>query len=434
MPKPRACVRSCHLVVLTTEEPTLAPPGRHFTVWSFAALLVGLGLGIGLHGSQGPWVNALDHSLQPVGRLWVAALQLTVVPLIFTQVVLAVMGTERVGTLGAKTMAFFLIMLVVSGLFVLLIAPPLVALYSVNPSVVAALRESVSVGKAAGDGLGGGVGFLGFVPEGVRRFFLGGNPLYLLVGAGLLAFGARGLTGRRQELLQRTFQRLSDATMRVVGWILLGAPVGVLALTFGLARSAGGNALSLLIAFVLIISGTTFLFTLLLYPVTAVLGGISMRQFGWGAAPAQLVAASTRSSLAALPALVEGGRDRLGLPVAATGFVIPLAIATVKVSRMTTNMVTILFLAHAFDLPLGPGKIFFFFSTVLILSLIVAGLPGRGPEVAVLPAYVAAGVPVDGVIILEAVDSIPDVFKTILNVTSTMSAAVIVPPRESRKE
>jgi Na+/H+-dicarboxylate symporter len=202
-----------------------------------------------------------------------------------------------------------------------------------------------------------------------------------------------------------------------------------MALTYGLARSTGGGALNLLLAFVLIVSGTTMLVTALLYPATAILGGTPMRDFASGVAPAQLVAASTRSSLAALPALVEGGRDRLELPLAATGFVIPLAVATVKVSRMSTTMVTLLFLTHAFDLTLGTDRVVLFFGTVLLLSFVVAGLPGRGPEVAVFPAYAAAGVPLDGVIILEAVDAIPDVFKTILNVTSIMSVAAIIAPR-----
>jgi Na+/H+-dicarboxylate symporter len=263
----------------------------------------------------------------------------------------------------------------------------------------------------------------------VSRFFLGGSPLPLLLAAILLALIARRFTGRRRALFLTLFQRLSDATMRVVRWILLIAPLGVLALSFGLARSTGGRAMSLLFAFVLIISGVTLLFTLLLYPVTAVLGGISMRQFAQAVAPAQLVAASTRSSLAALPALIEAGRDRLGLPVAATGFVIPFAMATVKVSRMTTTIVTLLFLAHAFGLPLGAERLVSFGGTVLLLSLIVAGLPGRGPEANVLPAYTAAGVPLEGVVILEAVDAIPDIFKTILNVTSILSAAAILAPR-----
>jgi Na+/H+-dicarboxylate symporter len=206
-------------------------------------------------------------------------------------------------------------------------------------------------------------------------------------------------------------------------------PLGVLSLTFGLAQNAGGGALRLLLSFVLIISTTTLLFTLVLYPVTVALGRTPLRRLAWGFAPAQVVAASTRSSLAALPAMVDGARDRLELPAPATGFVIPFAVSTVKVSRMTTTMTTLLFLTHAFDLPLGVERVAVFFLTIVVLSFIVAGLPGRGPEASLFPAYLAAGIPLEGVVILEAVDAIPDVFKTVLNVTSIMCAAAIVAPR-----
>jgi Na+/H+-dicarboxylate symporter len=110
-------------------------------------------------------------------------------------------------------------------------------------------------------------------------------------------------------------------------------------------------------------------------------------------------------------------------------------VATVKFSRMITTIVTLLFLSRAFDLPLGAPRILLFFGTVLLLSFVVAGLPGRGPEVSLFPPYVAAGIPLDGVVLLEAVDAIPDIFKTILNVTGIMSAATILtPPPEGGAE
>jgi Na+/H+-dicarboxylate symporter len=347
--------------------------------------------------------------------------------------VVAVLSTEHLGALGAKTLGLFVAMLAAIALLTLLIAPPLVALYRVDPATVAALRAGIAVPPPASDALSNGVGLserLGaIVPPGVRRFFLGGNLLPLLLGAMILALLARRFAGHRRAMLQRVFQRLADATLRVVGWILLLAPFGVLALTFGLAQSAGGSALGLMAAFVLLISGISLFFTALLYPVTVALGGVSLRRFARAVAPAQLVAMSTRSSLAALPALVEGGRDRLGLPVAATGFVLPFAVATIKVSRVMSATVMLLFLVHAFELPLGFDRLLLFSGTVLLLSFMVVGLPGRGPEADVLPAFLAAGVPLAGVMILEAADAIPDIFKTVLNVTSDMSIAAIITPR-----
>jgi Na+/H+-dicarboxylate symporter len=377
-------------------------------------------------------VATLARSLNPIGGLWIAALQLTVVPLVVSQVVVAVLSTERLGILGARTLGVFAAMLVTAGLLTLLIAPPLVSLYRVDPATVAALRAGITA-PAVPDAVGTGVSWsdrlLSIIPTSVSQFLMGRNLLPLLLGAVVLALLARRFAGQRRGLFQRAFQRLADATLQVVGWILRFAPFGVLVLTFGLAQSAGGSALGLMTAFVLLISGIALFFTALLYPVTAVLGRVSLRRFARAVAPAQLVAMSTRSSLASLPALVEGGRDGLGLSVAATGFVLPFAVATVKVSRVISATVMLLFLVHAYELPLGLDRLLLFSGTVLLLSFIVVGLPGRGPEADVLPAYLAAGVPLAGVMILEAVDVIPDIFKTVLNVTSDMSAAAILSPR-----
>jgi len=378
-------------------------------------------------------VATLARPLEPIGGLWIAALQLTVVPLVVSQVVVAVLSTERLGTLGARTLGLFAAMLVTAGLLTLLIAPPLVSLYRVDPATVAALRAGMTspatLSAAVGTGVSWNDRLQGLIPASVSQFLMGRNLLPVLLGAVAFALLARRAAGHRRALLQRAFQRLADATLQVVGWILWFAPFGVLALTFGLAQSAGGNALGLLTAFVLLMSGIALFFTALLYPVTVVFGGVSLRRFARAVAPAQLVAMSTRSSLASLPALVEGGRDGLGLTVAATGFVLPFAVATVKVSRIISATVMLLFLVHAFELPLGLDRLLLFSGTVLLLSFIVVGLPGRGPEADVLPAYLAAGVPLAGVMILEAVDVIPDIFKTVLNVTSDMSAAAILSPR-----
>lgn len=119
--------------------------GRHLTAWSLAALVAGLGLGVALHGSEASEVATLASSLQSVGRVWIVALQITVVPLVLSQAVLAVLRTERLGSLGAKTLALFIALLMLAAAFTLLLAPPVIALYPVDPATVAALRSAVTV-------------------------------------------------------------------------------------------------------------------------------------------------------------------------------------------------------------------------------------------------------------------------------------------------
>lgn len=422
-------------ITTRTLEPHPSVGGRHLTVWSLAALAAGLGLGIAFHGSEAPEVATLAAALKSVGRVWIVALQITVVPLVLSHAVLAVLRTERLGSLGAKTLVLFLAMLVVAAAFTLLVAPVVIALYRVDPATVAALRSAVTVPEWLRSALTGetalGDWFRGYVPASVIRVFQGGNLLLLLLGAMLLALAARGVAGRHRESLTRRTQVLADAALRVVGWILRFTPVGVFALSFGLALGAGVNAAGLLTFYILVVSGTMLAFTGLLYPLTALLSGLPMRRFAHAVAPAQVVALSTRSSLVSLPALIEGARDRLGLPVSATGFVLPLAVSTFKLSMAISHPIMLLFVAHLFGVPLGPGQIAVFVGTIFLMSFTVPGIPGGAPGVGTLPAFLAAGVPLEGVLILDAVEAIPDIFKTITNVTADMSAAAIVTRRST---
>lgn len=403
--------------------------GRHLTAWSLAALGLGLGLGMALHGSQAPWVGKLANALEPIGRLWISVLQLTVVPLVLTQTFAAVMRTARLGATGVRTMAVFLAMLAAAALFTLLAAPPLIALYRIDPSTVAALKAGFSVPDTVRDALGSETvlsdWLWGFIPTSVTRLFRGANFLLVLLSTIGFALIAKSLAGPWRDQLQHGATRLADLAMMVVGWVLRAMPLGVLALSFGLALSAGGSAVGLMTFYVVLVSGLLLAFTGLLYPLTAILGGIPIRRFAQAVAPAQLVAVSTRSSLASLPALVEGGRER-GLPIAATGFVLPLAVAMFKLSMAITHPFMLLFLAHTFGVPLGVDRIVVFVGTIFLISFATLGIPGGNPGVSTLPAFVAAGVPVEGVLILDAVDVIPDIFKTVTNVTADMSVAGIV--------
>lgn len=402
--------------------------GRYLTAWSMVALGLGLGLGLVLHGSQAPWVEKLAGVLEPVGQIWISVLKFTVVPLVLTQAVAAVMRTERLGALGVRTLVIFVALLLAVAAFTLLVTPPLISLYQVDPATSAALRAGFSVPEDVRDALesrtGVGDWLWGFIPTSLTRLFRGANFLLVLLGTIILALIAKRLVGSRLEQLQRGTTRIADLAMQVVGWVLLATPLGVLALSFGLALSAGGGAVGMMAFFVVVVSGLMLVVTALLYPLTAIIAGIRIRQFAQSVAPAQLVAVSTRSSLASLPALVEGGRAH-GFPVAATGFVLPLAVATFKLSLAVSHPFMLLFLAHAFGVPLGLDRILIFTGTILLMSFATLGIPGGNPGVSTLPAFVAAGVPVEGVLILDTVEAIPDIFKTIINVTADMSAAVI---------
>jgi len=211
-----------------------------------------------------------------------------------------------------------------------------------------------------------------------------------------------------------------------VRWLLAFTPVGVFALSYVLGRETGFEAAGVLGGLILLQCGVMTLFMLLLYPVSAILGRVSISAFARAVAPAQLIALSTRSSIAALPALVEGGRTHLRLPESGTSFVLPLTVSLFKVNRTISACSKLLFLAYVYGVPLTSGKVVAFVAVVVALSFSSVGVPNGGSAFKTLPAYLAAGLPIEGIILAEAVETIPDIFKTLLNVTGDMSAATLL--------
>lgn len=403
------------------------------TAWSIAALVAGLALGVVGHTTGSSAVATLASSVRPLGDLWLAALQMTVLPLVVAHMLAAIVGvrdTQSVGALGGRALALFVLMLAIAGLLATAVTPLLLSRYSVSPATMAALHTSVPVPPAAREAAAAPLSLAEWVstllPRNLIQAALQGDILPLLLFTALLGVAITRLPSAQRDPLARAAHGIAGAMFIVVRWILWFTPPAVFALVLAFSLGSGGGAASVLGTFVALQSGLMLAATLLLYPMTAALGGTSMRTFARAVAPAQLVAVSTRSSIATLPALIEGGRDHLRLPDTATGFVLPFSVSLFKVNRTISSTVKLIFLAHIYSIPLSAATLTTFLATVIIMSFSSAGVPGGGVAFKTLPAYLAAGVPIEGIVILEAVDTIPDVFKTLLNVTGDMSVATLL--------
>jgi proton glutamate symport protein len=424
--------------------PAGRPPGRFafrsqsLTAWSLAALAFGLSLGLLGHATGDPRFGALARDVGPIGELWVAALQMTVLPLVIALMLAAVVGMRREGALGAlagRAVLLFVAMLAAAGLVTAVLTPPIVRLYSVGSATITALKAGASIPEAARQAAGTGYGsfgdwFAGLLPRNLFEAAVRGDLLPLLLFTVLLGVAVARLPDEQREPLTRLFQALAAAMLTCARWILALTPAGVFVFSFRLALGTGGEALEVLGTYIAIASGLLLLCTALLYPVTALLGRTSMRRFARAVAPAQLIAITTRSSIASLPALIYGGRERLRLPDSATGLVLPLSVSVFKLDLTVSHTVKLIFLAYVYGVPLGPTTLAAFLLSVMILSFSAPGLPSGGSFRA-LPAYLAAGVPIEGVVIVQAVETIPDIFQTLLNVTGDMSAATLL-SRSSR--
>ena len=144
-----------------------------------------------------------------------------------------------------------------------------------------------------------------------------------------------------------------------------------------------------------------------------------------GALPAQAAAFSARSSIAALPAMITAVRDTLALNPRASGFVLPLAVSVFRLNVPIAWVVGLLFLGKLYGVTLGASALLTLVMTATLLSFSVPGLPSASLFL-LSPVLAQYGIPVEGVGILIALDAIPDMFKTLANVTAHLTSAVVL--------
>lgn len=401
---------------------------------SIAALVAGFAGGAFLHQTDSGLDEALLAVLTPVATLWTRALTMSVLPLVLSQLLLAMLTMRQaglVGRLSGSALAIFVALLTAAGFFALAVTPTLV--HAIAPSAGSlpahGLLPAEVVGQVAGQA-GERHSFAGWfatlVPTNVVQAAADGALLPLTIAIVAFGLALARLDPSRVEIVRLLAATVSDAMLQLVAWILRLTPLAVFGLSLSAASKIGWGSAGGVVAFVVIVSLELLVFTVLLYPIAVLVGGVSLRGFARAVLPAQLVAVSTRSSLAALPALLDGARRHLQLPPGLTGIALPLATSTFKINRPISGAAKLLFLAHVFGIELTALQIATFMLTVFMLSFATAGLPGGGTAFKTLPAYLAAGIPIEGVILLETVDVIPDIFKTLANVTGDMTSTVLL--------
>ena len=417
---------------------TSAAPGRStrpflsFTTWSLLAFGSGLTLGIAGHGSSSPSLALLGTTANAVGDLWISALQMIALPLALALTLAATASAtgNSAGSLGARAIMLFLFALTIAALFAALATRAGLTAIDLPSGAVASLPTlPLSADAAASAQPAAQSWWLSIIPRNIFAAAARGDIFPLLLCAIVFGIAVAKLPDEQRLPMSRAFSATSQALMTIVRWLLVVTPLGVFALSFLIALRTGTSWASALGAYLLLRVGITLLCVVLLYPITVLLGRTTVRAFTRAVFPAQVVAVSTRSSLAALPALAAGASAQLGLAAAATDFVLPLSVSLFRIGTVMANPIKLLFLAHVYGIELRPEIVVMFVATEVLFSLSAAGIPnsgGAGGGFRMIPVFVAAGIPVEGVIMLDAVETIPDIFETLANVTGQMSMATLL--------
>lgn len=395
-----------------------------------ACLLAGLALGAWLQAGHGGPLRAAAPVIESVGSVWLNALRMTVGPLVFALLVSGIAGVTdamATGRLATRAVAWFGVLLLLAGTLAVLLSLGVLALWPVDPQAAAAF-----VAGAARDGpdpvalTSVGEWLRSLVPSNIVQAAADDAILALVVFATLFGFAATRLPPAQRNALTGFFTAMAEAMIVVVHWVLLAAPVGVFALALGVGLHAGFGAASLLLQYVATVSLVIVAGTLVLYPIVGLWGSVPLSRFAAEIAPVQVVAASTQSSLATLPAMIECARDTLGVPQRVAGLVLPLAVAVFRYTSPIGNLSVCFFIAALYGFEPSLLQMATAVLVAFAVSVAAVGLPGQVSFItSVAPICLALGLPVELLGILIAVEMVPDVFRTIGNVTGDLAVTTL---------
>ncbi|MFY8206200.1 MAG: dicarboxylate/amino acid:cation symporter, partial [Arenimonas sp.] len=171
--------------------------------------------------------------------------------------------------------------------------------------------------------------------------------------------------------------------------------------------------------------------TAILFGVARIGNGEPLLHYAKAILPAQVVAMSTQSSVATLPAMVESA-GKLGYPGQVTGLVLPLAVSLFRITSPIQYLGVVSFIAWAYGIELPMLTVAICVALSVVISIGSVGLPGQAIFMGTnLPVVQAAGLPVEPLGLLVAVDMIPDIFATLGNVTADLTVTSKVARSES---
>ena len=396
------------------------------------ALVIGLLLGIVSARSGGAWLEEAIAVAEPIGGLWLNALQMTIVPLVVSLLITGIAASAeaaRASRLAARALVLFIALLWASSALAMLLTPALLELWPLPAESAAALRDALTTTETAATAPGLADFLRSIVPTNPIAAAAEDAILPLILFTLVFAFAMTRLPAEPRLLLTGFFRAVADVMLVMISWVLWIGPVGVLALAYVVGARAGGAAFGALLHYVLIVSAVGVVVWLLSFLFGAWGGRHSLSAFVRALGPSQAVAISTQSSLASLPAMLRAA-ERLGVPVQASGLVLPLAVAVFRITGPAMNLAVVIYIAYWFGIELGPAQIMAGVAAAAITTMGAAGVPGQASFItSIAPIAIAMGVPIEPLALLIAVETIPDIFRTLGNVTMDVAATATVSER-----
>ena len=396
------------------------------------SLVAGLIAGIALAAWAPAAVVPVTRVAEPVGTAWLNALQMTIVPLVVSLLVTGIAATAqaaRAGRLAGRAIALYVFILTCSAAAAAVLTPLFLELFPMPADSAAQLKAALTTAEAIPPAPDIGMFLANTVPVNVVKAAAENTFLSLIIFTLIFAFALMRLPAQQRDLLVDFFTAIRDAMLVVIGWVLWIAPLGVGALALVVGARAGSGAFGALIHYILIVTAVGGCVALCSYPIAVFGAKLPLAKYVRAALPSQAVAISTQSSLASLPAMLASSRA-LGVPVATAGVTLPLAVAIFRATGPAMNFAVAIYVATWFGIPLDAPTLAIGVLVALLTSLGSVSLPGTVSFVsAIAPVASAIGAPVAPLGLLVAVETIPDIMRTLGNVMMDLATTATLSRR-----
>ncbi len=407
-----------------TSAGDIVPDIKVPTALTLIGLAAGLVLGLLLAGN--PHAAAIQPVLDKIGSLWLRALQATIVPLVVSLLVIGVVQTVAAASAGAlarRTLGMIFGLLGLATAMAALLMPLLLELFPIPAqaaqALLAAHKETGPVPSL--------LDFLdSLVPGNVLAAAANDAMLSLILFTAAFALAVTQLNPTLRQTMFNFFAAITGAMMVIIGWVLRLAPLGVFALAYSVAAKSGSDAIAALAHYILLVTAVGTVVLIAAY-FMAVLGArLPLGEFARRVLPAQSLALSTQSSLACLPTMLAACRN-LGVKTVTAEMVLPLAVALYRATSPAMNLAVAIYVAKLAGVAITPQLLIVGFAVAMCTTIGSVSLPGSISFIAAIgPICLATGIPIAPLGLLVAVEMLPDLMRTLGNVTMDVAMTATI--------
>jgi proton glutamate symport protein len=383
------------------------------------ALVLGLVLGVGGASINPGLAGQVADFADPIGALWLNGLRMTIVPLVVALLITGIAQTAeaaRAGRIAGLSLAWILALMSLSAVTGAILMPLFLGLFPMPAESAEALKAALTAAPSVAAVPPFGDFVRAIVPTNPIAAAANDAILPLLIFTLVFAFALTKLPPEPRSRLTGFFSALADVMVIVIEWVIRLAPIGVFALALVVGARSGVAAFGALLHYIMTVSSVGVVISLLAYPFALFGAGWSIRRYGAAIAPVQALAISTQSSLACLPLMLKKSED-LGVPESSAGVTLPMAVALLRATGPAMNLAVALYVANWFGIELGPAQYGVAIFAAVLTSLGAVSLPGTVSFItSCAPICIAIGAPVEPLALLIAVETLPDIFRTVGNV------------------